>query len=317
MLLLILFIALESVPWCNACLACGGGLGFPIPCAFQARSKSNENGSIPCSNGKFCPAPGILPVAEANGTDINRTEIVALAQISFKIYHVTNADATNSFLVAIEPELNTMGIVTLSTDKSTIISVFRGTNLVAANEVSFDFANVIEDFIALLVDSPLCIECNVHLGFLEAYSSIADQMKANVKSLQSSFPNASKLVATGHSMGGAMATLFALDLIVNEGMNNISLVTFGSPRVGNVAFSQFANLRLGSTNWRVTYDNDMVTVFPLMAMGYKHVGAEVHYVPSGDGQYFLLPTGLDVDYSRTSISDHFGYSNMSLTSQMP
>lgn len=65
-------------------MACGGGIGLPIPFAFGTRNKTGDAGFIQSSSGK-CPAPDIVPVDEANWTDINRMEIVALAQISFKM----------------------------------------------------------------------------------------------------------------------------------------------------------------------------------------------------------------------------------------
>ena len=43
---------------------------------------------------------------------------------------------------------------------------------------------------------------------------------------------------TGHSLGGALAVLCALDL--QDIYGNINLYTFGCPRVGNAAFAQYA-----------------------------------------------------------------------------
>jgi predicted lipase len=41
------------------------------------------------------------------------------------------------------------------------------------------------------------------------------------------------------SLGGAMATLCALDLRLNLKMPDVRVYTFGSPRVGNLIFAQW------------------------------------------------------------------------------
>ena len=40
-------------------------------------------------------------------------------------------------------------------------------------------------------------------------------------------------------MGGALATLCALDMKLNLGATDVRLYTFGSPRVGNAIFAQW------------------------------------------------------------------------------
>lgn len=87
------------------------------------------------------------------------------------------------------------GVVTLSNNKSTIIVVFRWINFVDSDKVSIDFANLIEDIIAI-GRLPTLRTLQRAFGFQTAYTSLSDQMKAKVKSLQSSFPSSSKLVAT-------------------------------------------------------------------------------------------------------------------------
>lgn len=47
------------------------------------------------------------------------------------------------------------------------------------------------------------------------------------------------LYVIGHSLGGAMATIAAVDLRVKLRLPDVRLYTFGSPRVGNEIFSRF------------------------------------------------------------------------------
>ena len=82
---------------------------------------------------------------------------------------------------------------------------------------------------------------------------------------------------TGHSLGGALATLAA------SRWNTITthLYTYGSPRVGG---RKFVKSFLSSNRYRFRNNNDIVTRVPFEILGYKHV--------SGDGGKFIY---FDVD----------------------
>jgi len=48
------------------------------------------------------------------------------------------------------------------------------------------------------------------------------------------------LLITGHSLGGALATFASVDIMEQiEFYNPISMYTFGSPRTGNQAWSDY------------------------------------------------------------------------------
>jgi predicted lipase len=67
------------------------------------------------------------------------------------------------------------------------------------------------------------------------------------------------VVVTGHSLGGAIATLAAVDL-VEEGIvspGNIGVWNFGSPRVGNQIFSDYAT-QLLPVLWRTVNQQDIL-----------------------------------------------------------
>lgn len=296
---------------CTVCPAGSSCNGFlKTDCLPGTYSQAGASSCTSCPTGSFCPMPSMLPVAVASSTAIDRKAILTLAKLSTSMYDIGSSDATSTFLMAIDSTAHTLGVVTLSDDKTTIIAAFRGTNFASKDDQIVSLANVAQDLALNLVDYSLCTGCTVHYGFTVAIGTIVTKMKANLKSLQSQYPTATKLIVTGHSLGGAMATLFATDLLVNDKATGLSLITFGSPRVGNNVFSDFVNSKVPEINWRVTYDNDVVTMFPLRAGGYKHVGAEVHYVPTGN--YYLLSKGVDVPYIRLSVPDHLLYSSMTL-----
>lgn len=60
--------------------------------------------------------------------------------------------------------------------------------------------------------------------------------------LVNKYPNAS-IIVTGHSLGGAIATISALELQLK--FNKVSaLYAHGCPRVGDIHFSQFLKLKI-------------------------------------------------------------------------
>jgi pimeloyl-ACP methyl ester carboxylesterase len=90
----------------------------------------------------------------------------------------------------------------------------------------------------------------------------------------------------GHSMGGALAHLCALDIRARFDPGDLRVVTFGSPRVGNAVFSAFFDEHVAES-WRFTHGRDIVPSLPPTMMGFRHVSREVWVVdvdaPPGGG----------------------------------
>lgn len=74
------------------------------------------------------------------------------------------------------------------------------------------------------------------------------------------------LYITGHSLGGAMATLAASRFNLFTPVS--CLFTYGSPRVGTRSFVKSCKV----LHYRHKNNNDLVTTVPLYLMGYKHHG---------------------------------------------
>jgi pimeloyl-ACP methyl ester carboxylesterase len=90
------------------------------------------------------------------------------------------------------------------------------------------------------------------------------------------------LLLTGHSLGGALAVLFAVKLRHRYGSymadNLTEIVTFGSPAVGGRAFADFYG-ELAEKTTRFVNRFDAVPFTP--PVGYRHVGREIWI--HGDG----------------------------------
>ncbi|KAJ0074748.1 hypothetical protein Patl1_33878 [Pistacia atlantica] len=110
-------------------------------------------------------------------------------------------------------------------------------------------------------------------------------VKSKLKSLLKDHKNA-KFVVTGHSLGGALATLFPAVLLLHEEMEImqklLGLYTFGQPRVGNRQLVSFMEAHLDSPvpkYFRVVYCNDLVPRLPYddKTFLYKHFGVCLYY----------------------------------------
>ena len=78
-----------------------------------------------------------------------------------------------------------------------------------------------------------------------------------------------QIYCTGHSLGGALATLAAFDISrAMEWVNRptkIICYTFGAPRIGNYAFAETYN-RLVPETWNVVNDQVQLDVPPTVPM---------------------------------------------------
>jgi hypothetical protein len=89
-------------------------------------------------------------------------------------------------------------------------------------------------------------------------------------------------VFTGHSLGGALASLSAVKLAEENivSWNQTKIVTFGQPRVGNNVFANYLNSK-PVEKARVTTRGDIVTVSPFRAFGYSHSQHIIHKTLDG------------------------------------
>lgn len=167
------------------------------------------------------------------------------------------------------------GILTLDHAKRLITISFRGTVTNTDWETNLDFM--------LKNASEICSGCFVHAGLLEYWTGARKPISALWKATHDAFP-AYKTVATGHSLGGALATLCALELKRLVPSASVSLYTYGVPRVGDQTFANFIESVLVSNSYRVTHLNDPVPRLPGRFFGFRHPYPEYHitspHIPS-------------------------------------
>ncbi|KAM7261367.1 hypothetical protein ACFE04_008734 [Oxalis oulophora] len=127
-------------------------------------------------------------------------------------------------------------------------------------------------------------EVQVHSGFLSAYDSVRIRIISLIKQaigFTDDFTEPSykwHVYITGHSLGGALATLLALELSSSKmakcGAILVTMYNFGSPRVGNRRFAELYNEKV-KDSWRVVNHRDIIPTVPRL-MGYCHVAQPVY-----------------------------------------
>ncbi len=117
----------------------------------------------------------------------------------------------------------------------------------------------------------------VHFGFIQAYKSVRDAVLNQAQN--SSFK---RIICTGHSLGGALAKLAALDIQYNVPDKEIYCYTFGAPKVGNAEFVRSFNKRIPNT-FRIVNGWDGVPGLP--PGSYEHCG---QFCPVGQAEGGLV-----------------------------
>ena len=107
----------------------------------------------------------------------------------------------------------------------------------------------------------------VHGGFLEAYRSVAKQVKGALAGA-----GIKHAWVTGHSLGGAMAVVCAIDLVREGKVGVRGVITFGQPLLLAPSFAPEANGLLAGRFLRLIHEDDLV---PRIVPGFRGGGSSM------------------------------------------
>ena len=204
-----------------------------------------------------------------------------------------------------DPLWDLQGFVGWSDDLDGIIVSFRGTD-------SHSYYNWVENMKTWRTDLSLSYEAMppqalVHGGFFYSYNSSylagnVTEAVLNIISHRREHPRGSgggsgagwdqgmlretrdenlgsmpTVFVSGHSLGGALATLCALEMKLQLKIPDVHLITFGSPRVGNSVFASWYSKTIPQ-HLRFTHNRDMIPSLPPVYMGFSHVAQEIWIV---------------------------------------
>jgi hypothetical protein len=187
--------------------------------------------------------------------------------------------------------------ITLSEKNKRITIVFRG------SESMYDWYYDLKFFKTCINQEK---NVYVHRGFYEQLTKNKnhDVITRKIKALLETYPDY-HIFVTGHSLGGALSTLYGY-MLSNEIKQNITVVSFASPRVGNYDWKKTFDAKSNLDHYRITNNNDIVTAFPSIL--YYHVGNNIRLERNNTASFLYNYSYSWWDYSIFkcySPSDHF------------
>ena len=125
----------------------------------------------------------------------------------------------------------------------------------------------------------------LHEGFYQHFKKIWQELEKihEKRRKEKTLP----LFFTGHSLGGALATIATAQWVLNGDRQFTSTYTFGQPRAVTPELARTLAPMCGSRFFRFHNNNDIVTRVPPRAMGFSHVG-QIAYIDT-DKEIYLDP----------------------------
>lgn len=200
-----------------------------------------------------------------------------------------------------------LGMVGVNHHDQQIIVGFRGTNPTKLHNILLD-ANLLT--VTPYDDVP---EVRVHKGFWKGYTNLRPQILAMLQPVADKYPSY-PIVVTGHSLGGALASLCAMDIARDGAAHRMVMWDLGTPRVGNTAFANYFSA-LVPTRFRMVWERDIIPQHPSQGFGkgWTHPPQEIWHYKKSWRQCSLYdgedPACQDSLWSITTVSvvDHLRY----------
>ena len=193
-----------------------------------------------------------------------------------------------------DDETDLQVVVSVSETKKRISVVFRGSESV--KDWYYDL---------YIFKQQLDTGAKVHKGFYTQLVKNGNYGKlTKIIKEQLNIHNDYSIYVSGHSLGGALCTLFGY-LLAHEIENHVTVISFASPRVGDTVWKNTFTNKTNLKHIRVTNYHDIVTAAPII--NYKHVGHVIHLKPLDFKIYSDFSYNMCWYYSlfkNHSISDH-------------
>jgi hypothetical protein len=156
-----------------------------------------------------------------------------------------------------------------------------------------------------LVPSALSPEARVHSGFSRLWESVRPRVFEELEAMRPT-----RILLTGHSLGGACATVASSDIVARFPDATVDVITFGAPRCGNARFIECVSHAV-DVFARVVHEGDLVPW--MLCPRYDHDAREWAYLRPGGALEWRQPVvgcwvGLCAMWARASplgVRHHF------------
>jgi hypothetical protein len=184
----------------------------------------------------------------------------------YKHYDEIRFDAVETFEDA---ATDTQGFV--GATPQAVVLAFRGTEPDRWTDWCTDLSSA----------SNLWLGCQVHTGFKSAHDAVAPAYMSLIRKMRTA---GQAIYCTGHSLGGALATLAGKVLATGteegEDLKPTLVVTFGAPKAGDERFTSTYGLKL----LRFVHNEDIIPHVPPLAP-YEYGGSLLYFKPDGTLSY--------------------------------
>ncbi|KAK9817845.1 hypothetical protein WJX72_003000 [[Myrmecia] bisecta] len=276
------------------------------------RKKAERLRSLPDFNGldqepMFCFETAIKMFYFCGLAYAYKQDVLSPFKLTFKLETALGLYKLDQYQLFWERGMDTKCL--MGWNRNTIVLCFRGTA---------SFRNAVSDLQAWRTVHPpkrgsWCTRPAVHAGFYRtwAYNQLNQRVIEAVQKIACSKDmDREKLrcYVTGHSLGGALATLAAFDIqaacpCINK--LNLSCYTFGAPRTGNYAWAKEFEAAVPNM-WHIINDQDLVTRTGRLWGMYKRAGQRV--IINARGDLIVRPGFLEAGVQRnpggSSVSQH-------------
>jgi len=162
---------------------------------------------------------------------------------------------------------------------TSVVIVFRGSctlkNAMTDIDYRDDDGTAVRSF-AASSGLPLPEGMHLHRGFTEAYMALRQDLVHALAEIPP-LPEDRSILVTGHSMGGAMAMLAALELSQpGQGWSRVQACTIAAPRLGDARFANLYTRTLSGDHVALQAPCDAIPHLPFAAWGFRHPHGIVH-----------------------------------------
>ena len=194
---------------------------------------------------------------EKNELDINETRKNAILELAKHSPHGKVVKFVS------DPKTDLQVGITISELNKRITVVFRG------SESKYDWYYDLS-----ILKKQLWGDVYVHSGFYNQLhtNNVYDDLVETIEELIKNHPDY-QIYVTGHSLGAALSTLFGFELSHKINEQKIVIVSFASPRVGNMSFRNEYDNKKNLVHYRISNDRDIVTAAPMI--DYHHTGVNI------------------------------------------
>jgi len=216
-----------------------------------------------------------------------KNKLIILCILSALVYEYTENDLINNLCKQWELKNEIIKVENLVYGifytKEYIVISFKGTSTIE---------DILTDITVIQVDDKYSIPGKIHKGFHDMIlgNNICEKIYNSINKLL--VDNSKNIYITGHSMGSSIATIMYAYLKVKI-KNNLELITYGCPKVGNKEFSKTSD----KTNTiRIVNGNDIISKIPysiLCLLNYTHpknilnIGKKTTYFYSIEDHHIL------------------------------